>query len=360
MWREQGVGSGEKEPTDSAASTRASTATSPCATSPSWPRNAATRRRPGGSGGWSSTPARATPRPWRAVTLRSESRSLPPGSVSPTPSASAREVSRDTANPAPTMKQPWVAPTNPLTLLDGRCLMHPAYRPETWPLPENDQQTTMSTPTKTSPSQLPDYIASAKPNPLSNRAPWFKNTAPTYAGIFLWFIFWDSIAGKALMAAGLGATLLGILLAGLICHFLFYLVPGLLGRKTGPVRVGRHRHNREHYPRSNESRRRPAKRVRHHRASFGPICGAMAADYLLAGKRWSGPRAGFNPAGWVAWALGFLVGILPNLHGRFPAIPDVPAAPVAAFIVGFAVYFACAKIGLISPVISMPNRADVS
>src|SRR5271157_1448717 len=95
-------------------------------------------------------------------------------------------------------------------------------------------------------------------------------------------------------------------------------------------------------------------------ASFGPICGAMAADYLLAGKRWSGPRAGFNAAGWVAWALGFLVGILPNLHGRFPAIPDVPAAPVAAFIVGFAVYFACAKIGLISPVISMPNRADVS
>jgi len=95
-------------------------------------------------------------------------------------------------------------------------------------------------------------------------------------------------------------------------------------------------------------------------ASFGPICGAMAADYLLAGKRWSGPRGGFNPAGWVAWALGFLVGILPNLHGRYPAIRDVPAAPVAAFIVGLAVYFACAKIGLISPVISMPNRADVS
>ena len=49
-------------------------------------------------------------------------------------------------------------------------------------------------------------------------------------------------------------------------------------------------------------------------ASFGPICGAMVADYLLAGNRWSGPRAGFNPAGWIAWAVGFLVGILPNLH----------------------------------------------
>ena len=43
-------------------------------------------------------------------------------------------------------------------------------------------------------------------------------------------------------------------------------------------------------------------------ASFGPICGAMAADYLLAGKKWAGPRAGFNPAGWISWAVGFVVG----------------------------------------------------
>jgi cytosine permease len=95
-------------------------------------------------------------------------------------------------------------------------------------------------------------------------------------------------------------------------------------------------------------------------ASFGPICGAMAADYLLAGKRWSGPRAGFNPAGWIAWAVGFLVGILPNLHAWKPAIPNVPAAPVVAFVVGFALYFACAKIGLISPVLPMGNRADAA
>jgi cytosine permease len=93
-------------------------------------------------------------------------------------------------------------------------------------------------------------------------------------------------------------------------------------------------------------------------ASFGPICGAMVADYLLAGKRWSGPRAGFNPAGWIAWALGFVVGILPNLHGWNAAIPSVPAAPVAAFIAGFVVYFACAKAGLLSPVVAMPNRID--
>jgi hypothetical protein len=41
-----------------------------------------------------------------AAKHRNESRSLPPGSASPMPSASAREVSRNTANPAPAMKRP--------------------------------------------------------------------------------------------------------------------------------------------------------------------------------------------------------------------------------------------------------------
>ena len=94
-------------------------------------------------------------------------------------------------------------------------------------------------------------------------------------------------------------------------------------------------------------------------ASFGPICGAMAVDYLLAGNKWSGPRAGFNPAGWIAWVLGFVVGIMPNLHDveRLKnIIPNVPAAPVAAFIVGAVVYFVCAKAGLLTPVVPLPKQ----
>ena len=93
-------------------------------------------------------------------------------------------------------------------------------------------------------------------------------------------------------------------------------------------------------------------------ASFGPICGAMMVDYLLSGGKWSGPRAGFNPAGWISWALGFLIGILPNLHAWKPdTFPDLPAAPVAAFVVGAVVYFVCAKMGMLSPIIPIPTKA---
>ena len=456
-------------------------------------------------------------------------------------------------------------------------------------------------------SQLPGYITSAVPNPRSNRAPWYKNTAPTYAGIFLWFVFWDPVtSGGQGLAAGLPVALVGLVLAALACHFLFYLVPGLLGMKTGlplyivgtstfgarggflmpgflmgvlqfgwvgvnsffsamliynafastPIDPG------SHYPVSGHAiiaivfaalaafmglkgikyvarvatylpllplaillillvktmggiaDFKPEQIIASQKitaplgglgvialmltyvvgffatagaagvdfglnsqdkndvskggligialaivvtagislmvvagayggakldaiptaanatglmgaimgkqtanifmlllaiaafppgcfssfiaansfkttlpkvnpfisvgigtvvsiilavtgwagqvvpvfviigASFGPICGAMLVNYLLNGKKWSGPRAGFNPAGWIAWAAGFVVGILPNLHSWKPdAFPSVPAAPVLAFVVGAVVYFLCAKIGMLSPVV---------
>lgn len=476
----------------------------------------------------------------------------------------------------------------------------------------------------TTPAALPDYIQSAKPNPPTNRAAWYLNTAPTYAGIFLWFVFWDELANNGLSAGGLGMTLLGVLVGGLICHFLFYCVPGLLGMKTGlplyivgtstfgatggllmpgflmgllqfgwlavnayfssvflsaglegllgvnPAAVfyplcvvwvagaalvglkgiqyvakvatflpliplvilllalglfgpsagsftaiessdwggsahtvltmagaivgffatagaagvdfgmnardqrdvtlggiggvliatlltaggatiavaGAHslgalpnqavNQKLEQKLRdenaSEEQIKNEVKKASHtltnalrseksglHQtlvavmvigltlaafpgacfssfiaansfktvmpkvnsfvsvgigaavsialattglaknlpsvfiiigASFGPICGAMCADYLLAGQKWAGPRAGFNPAGWAAWLLGFIVGILPNL-----GVP-IPAAPVFAYFVGLGVYFALARAGLQSPVIPYGPAAD--
>jgi cytosine permease len=91
-------------------------------------------------------------------------------------------------------------------------------------------------------------------------------------------------------------------------------------------------------------------------AIFGPVCGAMAADYLLAGRRWAGPRAGFNPAGWISWAAGFTVGAWTDkfLAGLFHSRFQTPCAPLAAILVGFAVYILVAKLGLESRRLEMP------
>lgn len=95
-------------------------------------------------------------------------------------------------------------------------------------------------------------------------------------------------------------------------------------------------------------------------ASFGPICGAMAADYLLSGKKWAGPRRGINWAGYGAWALGFLVGLIP-----FPFMPLSPEikqyaqpAVVYSFIVGFIVYIVLAKLGLEPETVPMQETRD--
>ena len=90
-------------------------------------------------------------------------------------------------------------------------------------------------------SSLPSYVAAAKPVPAASRAAWYKNVAPTYAGIMLWFVFWEFIvtaggatkASAGVLSQGIGTALPGLVIAALICHFLFYLVPGRLGQKTG-------------------------------------------------------------------------------------------------------------------------------
>jgi len=86
-------------------------------------------------------------------------------------------------------------------------------------------------------------------------------------------------------------------------------------------------------------------------ASFGPICGSMAADYLLSGCKWSGPRKGINWAGYIAWAVGFVVAILPTVGGeRFSFISP---APVIAFVIGFVLYAVLAKAGLQPEVVQL-------
>jgi cytosine permease len=80
---------------------------------------------------------------------------------------------------------------------------------------------------------LPDYISKTKPNPVSNRAPWYVNTAPSYAGVFLWVAFYESIAQGTLERANPMLCILALIVAGLLSYGLFYLVPATLGMKTG-------------------------------------------------------------------------------------------------------------------------------
>jgi cytosine permease len=80
---------------------------------------------------------------------------------------------------------------------------------------------------------LPDYISKAVPNPASNRAPWYVNTAPSYAGIFLWIGFYQAIAGGTVGRASTGVAIAALAVAGLLSYALYYYVPGMLGMKTG-------------------------------------------------------------------------------------------------------------------------------
>src|SRR5689334_14160872 len=58
-------------------------------------------------------------------------------------------------------------------------------------------------PTAPAAGTLPDYLQAARRNPPGKRAPWYNNTAPTYAGVFLWFVFWNSISANGLREGGL-------------------------------------------------------------------------------------------------------------------------------------------------------------
>jgi cytosine permease len=88
-------------------------------------------------------------------------------------------------------------------------------------------------------------------------------------------------------------------------------------------------------------------------ASFGPVVGAMAADWFLAGRKWSGPRRGVNVAGYAAWLIGFLVGISNNDMVSGALGKEILAGwhptSVYSFVVGFVIYLLLA--GLRPPVL---------
>jgi len=148
----------------------------------------------------------------------------------------------------------------------------------------------------------------ASPNPLENRAPWYKNTAPTYAGIFLWVVFYMKIADGTLPEAGLGLSLLGLVIAALICHFLFYLVPGLYGMKTGyPLYVVGS-------------------------STYGTLGGFLVPGLLM----------GLLQFGWIAVNIGVSTSFILQAAG-IDATPGTPAFIIIAIIWGLAAAFVGVK-----------------
>jgi cytosine permease len=82
-------------------------------------------------------------------------------------------------------------------------------------------------------ANIPTYISRAVPNPAKNRAAWYTNTAPSYAGVFLWIAFYQALGANTIRHAGVGLCLLGLIISSLLCFALYYFAPAMLGMKTG-------------------------------------------------------------------------------------------------------------------------------
>ena len=80
---------------------------------------------------------------------------------------------------------------------------------------------------------VPEYVSASVPVPLTARVPWYKSTFPSYFGIFLFVGYYLKLSGPTLGYASVSVSLLGLLVAGLLCFGLYYYVPAMLGMQTG-------------------------------------------------------------------------------------------------------------------------------
>ena len=80
---------------------------------------------------------------------------------------------------------------------------------------------------------VPEYVSASVPIPLTARVPWYKSTFPSYFGIFLFVGYYLKLSGPTIGYASVSVSLLGLLVAGLLCFGLYYYVPAMLGMQTG-------------------------------------------------------------------------------------------------------------------------------
>ena len=81
-------------------------------------------------------------------------------------------------------------------------------------------------------------------------------------------------------------------------------------------------------------------------ALCAPLAGIMAADYWSHERRWPHPRAGVNYAGYGAWLLGVLCGLLPLLPIPRVFTPVTRPAALYGCVAGFVGYIVLGNIGL--------------
>jgi cytosine permease len=65
------------------------------------------------------------------------------------------------------------------------------------------------------------------------RKSWQSSTAPRFIGLFLWVVYFDQLGRQTLATGGLMPSVLGALVAGILCTVLLYHVPAMWGFHTG-------------------------------------------------------------------------------------------------------------------------------
>lgn len=70
-------------------------------------------------------------------------------------------------------------------------------------------------------------------SPPLERKGWQATSAPSYIALYLGAVYFDQLGRRTLAIGGLGWSVFGAAVAGLLCYVLLYRVPALWGQKTG-------------------------------------------------------------------------------------------------------------------------------
>ncbi len=92
----------------------------------------------------------------------------------------------------------------------------------------------MANPASSSPvSRGLSSIESAFVTDTLERKSWQDTIAPQFIALFLWVVFFDQLAVKTLAVGGLGPSVAGAAVAGVLCFLLLYYAPASWGCQTG-------------------------------------------------------------------------------------------------------------------------------